>query len=86
MDASGTIDFFEFLQLLRLVMEHEAKCARAREMALRELTEFTPYQAPAPGEGTLRARRALFSGGVVVYRVFRCGLGSFSSFHCVSCT
>ena len=62
MDASGTIDFFEFLQLLRLVMEHEAKCARAREMALRELTEFTPYQVPAPGEGghAPRAARSVF--------------------------
>lgn len=46
-DGSGTIDFFEFLQLMRLVMEHDTKCVRAREMELISTTKFHPDEVDA---------------------------------------
>jgi Ca2+-binding EF-hand superfamily protein len=43
-DGSGTIDFLEFLQLLRLVQEHETRIMRMREMDLIHSTGMTPQQ------------------------------------------
>jgi hypothetical protein len=46
-DKSGTIDFYEFLQLLRLVMEHDTNVSRAREMSLVKACRFSPFEVDA---------------------------------------
>jgi Ca2+-binding EF-hand superfamily protein len=46
-DRSGTIDFWEFLQLLRLEMEYVAHMSRAKEMDLVKGSGLSPYEVDA---------------------------------------
>merc|ERR1711924_73915 len=46
-DRSGTIDFWEFLQLLRLEMEHVTHGSRAIEMMLVKGSCLSPFEVDA---------------------------------------
>jgi Ca2+-binding EF-hand superfamily protein len=81
-DGSGTIDFLEFLQLLRLVMEYDTRRFRSREMDLIHSTGMTPQQIDGLREAfeQFDVKRSLALNLGVIKRLFDKGCGTGNGF------
>jgi Ca2+-binding EF-hand superfamily protein len=81
-DGSGTIDFLEFLQLLRLVMEYDTKRQRSREMDLIHSTGMTPQQIDGLREAfdQFDTKRSLVLNLGAIKRLFDKGGGADNSY------
>lgn len=81
-DGSGTIDFLEFLQLLRLVMEYDTKRMRSREMDLIHSTGMTPDQIDGLREAfeQFDTKKSLSLNLGAIKRLFDKGAGSGKGF------